>query len=1394
MRRSSPIFFLLALCLVLALTLRWEMTVLGNPLADFLGESSRGELTGGWRSAGPYDDALQPLRVADVAASPAYANDGVLFAATEAGVYRSTNRGNSWQRVLQGTAEPSTRFTHVRLSPNYAEDGTLFVSFVEGETAGLYKSTDRGQNWTRDATVGTVHAIALSPAYAADRTLFIGRASSVWKSTDGGAAWVEYSLVPEGESFDIFDLAISPNYAADQTLFASGYGPVRRSLDGGVTWQSMGGYAPAYEIVLSPNYAADGRAWGTFRAIESAGDGTPESAVFRTTNRGVSWSLPWAGLPGTYEPFTRHLAISPTYGSDQTLFTALSGQFVGGDKHSLFRTVNSGDSWIDLGPAPDNPDVFGLAATSTPGEGLVAHVATEKGVWHYAVGSCEERLADGGFEIGTAWTLPVTAYPAGYSTATVRSGMQSLRAGIVEGADRFSYSSAAQTVTLPPGVTTATLELWWYPLSEEGALQQRAAEAISAASIAELESPTAPAAGDRQYVLVLDSQGTILEQLLWTRSNAASWQKLSFDLSAYAGQTIRIHMGVFNNGDGQRTAMFVDDVSLVVCTSAPQWRIYLPLILKESVETPIPTPTVTPTPTPTPVTLQPRWLRSLVVEPGENGRLLGITNEGRLISSPDQGASWSYLPLPDAIAGSPLQYRSHLALDYLQPGTLYLGARQQGLWRSTDGGATWSQRSTIPAGPVAVSPLDSAHLWAGVPWREEYQSYVMHSSDAGITWQAAGTGLSGEVASPIVIDPQEGNRRYLITQGDRGGATLYRSSNGNWEAIANAPVGTPPSGGPGLGLALNAGSRGLYVASNAGALSVSHNAHSAPADEISWSTVYSFTGGYLPIPLAVGSSDGHGPIYLTLYDWFSGEGRTLRSDDGGANWISLSLPPYGVPPGVACYEGIVNGSFEDNSGWVIRANPAPAAYVNQPVHSGGRSMRTGIAAGSANVKSYSPFDQTVTIPALPFPGASAVQLRFWRYNVYGDPTVREQMEPLPALADLPRTEAELAAWSATTDLFYVIVIHPNGAIDWLLTERVHAPTWREATIDLKQYAGKTFRLQFGTFNNGTGGISRTFVDDVTLQICPPESALLLPRGWASRVIGRPESATLYADANGILYRSNNAGASWVASGTARPEHTILSGNPNQLYAGDGYPCYAGGPDVSMWRSTDRGTTWQVVPAGKNLKPLAHHESEEWLYAAGCDGPYLSKNGGGSFTHQPSSLFGIYDVHFVQPVGDSWTEVWIGGISEGGGGAVLMSRDGGATWERSSPMQLELGWLGDLALDRFQSGRVYAPAFYGFFYTPDNGATWVENSQGLEAVTGDVQYGGLFAVAQSPTGEHRLYLGTMRGLYTRDPSTGVWSKITGQPFDQLQVRDLLILDAAPQRLYVTTPQGVFVYSE
>ena len=80
---------------------------------------------------------------------------------------------------------------------------------------------------------------------------------------------------------------------------------------------------------------------------------------------------------------------------------------------------------------------------------------------------------------------------------------------------------------------------------------------------------------------------------------------------------------------------------------------------------------------------------------------------------------------------------------------------------------------------------------------------------------------------------------------------------------------------------------------------------------------------------------------------------------------------------------------------------------------------------------------------------------------------------------------------------------------------------------------------------------------------------------------------------------------------------------------------------------------------------------------------------------------------------------------------------------------------------------------------------------MDPGTADRPYG-LLAISQSPDGRP-LYLGHRARAVRAARSAATWQKVTGVPFENLEVTDLLLMDAAPGRLYVTTPAGVFVYN-
>ena len=130
------------------------------------------------------------------------------------------------------------------------------------------------------------------------------------------------------------------------------------------------------------------------------------------------------------------------------------------------------------------------------------------------------------------------------------------------------------------------------------------------------------------------------------------------------------------------------------------------------------------------------------------GHPYGPHPERGVFRSRDGGASWEKVLYRNDTTGA-----VDLVIDPTNPGTLYAsfwqvhrtpwslssGGPDGGLFKSTDGGDTWTELTAnpgLPAGPlgkigVAVSPADPNRVWAII---EAAEGGVFRSDDAGATW------------------------------------------------------------------------------------------------------------------------------------------------------------------------------------------------------------------------------------------------------------------------------------------------------------------------------------------------------------------------------------------------------------------------------------------------------------------------------------------------------------------------------------------------------------------------------------------------------------------------------------------------------------------------------------
>jgi hypothetical protein len=173
-------------------------------------------------------------------------------------------------------------------------------------------------------------------------------------------------------------------------------------------------------------------------------------------------------------------------------------------------------------------------------------------------------MINSGFENDDGWVLPITEFTAEYSMEKPRNGDWSLRTGIVPPASPiYSYSSGQQQVKISSSATSTNLSMWVYPISSQTNLTLAGPELTIGEPV-----DTQAQVGDFQYILVLDQYGNLIESLHVGLMNNQAWTHLSFNLDDYIGSNpIKIHIGTYNDWLDGVSAMFVDDVTLAVCTN-----------------------------------------------------------------------------------------------------------------------------------------------------------------------------------------------------------------------------------------------------------------------------------------------------------------------------------------------------------------------------------------------------------------------------------------------------------------------------------------------------------------------------------------------------------------------------------------------------------------------------------------------------------------------------------------------------------------------------------------------------------------------------------------------------------------------------------------------------------
>jgi photosystem II stability/assembly factor-like uncharacterized protein len=193
--------------------------------------------------------------------------------------------------------------------------------------------------------------------------------------------------------------------------------------------------------------------------------------------------------------------------------------------------------------------------------------------------------------------------------------------------------------------------------------------------------------------------------------------------------------------------------------------------------------------------------------------LYAATYGGGMFKSTNGGDNWiavndgltSQLAISLAIAPA-AQPRDPLAAT-----TLYVGTTDSGVFKSTNGGTSWSQASTGLTAPwiyaLAIDPVTPATLYAGTDG-----GGVFKSTNGGETWATANLGLNNWVVSALVVDPYKPSTLYAGTD---GGVFKSTDSGASWTAL-NTGLTTPEVWCLAIAPAAEQGAFTLYAGTDGG--------------------------------------------------------------------------------------------------------------------------------------------------------------------------------------------------------------------------------------------------------------------------------------------------------------------------------------------------------------------------------------------------------------------------------------------------------------------------------------------------------------------------------------------------------------------------------------------------
>ncbi len=193
----------------------------------------------------------------------------VVYAATAYGVIKTADKGAHWTKITNGF--------HWKFSADVCPDRSIRGTLLAASEEGVYRTTDGGGQWNRSGLDGKgIRVIVQDPHNA--QVFWVGtEEDGVLRSTDSGLTWTQKSSGLNHRT--VYAIAVDPSNSS--TIYVGTYGGgVYRTRDGGQNWEQRSKGLEVLDVHSLVVLPSDPR-------IVLAG--TLNGGLYRSTDSGDSW-------------------------------------------------------------------------------------------------------------------------------------------------------------------------------------------------------------------------------------------------------------------------------------------------------------------------------------------------------------------------------------------------------------------------------------------------------------------------------------------------------------------------------------------------------------------------------------------------------------------------------------------------------------------------------------------------------------------------------------------------------------------------------------------------------------------------------------------------------------------------------------------------------------------------------------------------------------------------------------------------------------------------------------------------------------------------------------------------------------------------------------------------